>query len=193
MLHERGLGAELPSLRERHHAPSRFDTADVIYVKRLLQHALPEAIRDEIVDRLFSSIVSSDEAAFAEELYLDVDQLRQMQRGGMHVGSHGYAHGWLNTMSAEEQEQDIVRSLELLEAVGVRREERIFCYPYGGYDANTLAVLSRLGFKLGVTSRPAVATLGLDPALELPRLDTNDFPKQPDVEPSEPTLALVKH
>lgn len=64
---------------------NRFDDADTIYVKRMLQTALPEAFRNEIATALFSQYVSNDEAAFASELYITRDQAKLMQSSGMYL------------------------------------------------------------------------------------------------------------
>ena len=69
-------------------------------LKRLLQRELPQPVRAEIVRRLFAEHVTSDEAAFACELYMSVEQIACLRRQGMHIGSHGYAHAWLNHLSS---------------------------------------------------------------------------------------------
>ena len=58
--------------------PNRFDDADTVYVKRMLQTALPPVARARIAGKLFDQFVSVDEAAFANELYLSEDQARVM-------------------------------------------------------------------------------------------------------------------
>ena len=63
--------AYLSSINEKH----RYDTREVVLIKRLLQRELPKAARSEIVRRLFDEHVTSDESAFACELYMSPDQL----------------------------------------------------------------------------------------------------------------------
>jgi hypothetical protein len=50
------------------------------------------------------------------------------------------------------------------------------CYPYGAYNEVLLRKLKSYGCAVGLTTRSAVADVASDNALELPRLDTNDFP-----------------
>lgn len=76
-------------------------------VKRLLQVALPRPVRSRIAARLFARFVSVDETAFAEELYLSLDQLRLMWRCGMEVGGHGDAHDRLGSLTADEQRRRV--------------------------------------------------------------------------------------
>ena len=99
----------------------RYDTREVTVLKRLLQRELPEPVRAEIVRRLFAEHVTADEAAFACELYMSVDQIACLRRHGMHIGSHGYTHAWLNHISPEAQAEEIDRSLDFLQKLGIGR------------------------------------------------------------------------
>jgi len=156
---------------------SRYDSADVTFVKRMLQRELPESLRAELTDKLFHQHVTTDEAAFSRELYMNRDQLMHLVRAGMFVGSHGYDHYWLNSLPVESQEREIDRSLEFLESIRANTRDWVMCYPYGGYDESLLDVLRDRDCRAGLTTRVAVADMASDPRLELPRLDTNDLPQ----------------
>ena len=60
---------------------NRFDSADVIYIKRILQHELPEELRNTITDQLFRRFVPEHESDFANELYMDLEQVAYLLRG----------------------------------------------------------------------------------------------------------------
>ena len=75
---------------------NRFDTKDIIFFKRLLQHALPEKVSNIILDNLFEHFIDIDETSFAKELYMDKLQIQELLKGGMHIGCHGYDHYWWN-------------------------------------------------------------------------------------------------
>jgi peptidoglycan/xylan/chitin deacetylase (PgdA/CDA1 family) len=154
----------------------RYDSPEVILLKRLLQRELPLAARAEIVQRLFAEYVTTDETAFACELYMSPEQITCMRRHGMHIGSHGYSHAWLNHLSGDEQVVEIDRSLEFLGAVGVQTDDWTMCYPYGGFNDSLLQVLRARQCKLGFGVQPRVANLEADGNLTIPRLDTNDLP-----------------
>lgn len=160
-----------------------FDSADERYVKRLLQHALPKSLRSQIVGELFRRRVQEDEAAFAEELYVTPENLREMAAAGMTIGCHGHAHSWLDKLTAERQADDLDHSLRLLDVVGVPRADFAFCYPYGAYDGHTLELLRRRGCAWAVTTVQDLAHLERDEPLRLPRLDTNELPKH-DAQPA---------
>lgn len=189
-----GRAAEfgLPSLewlRETHRVANRYDSVEVSYVKRLLQQALPEALRAQVTAELFARHVSADETAFAEGLYVSAEQLRLMIAAGMHVGSHGAAHYWLGRLGAADQEQDIAASLVLLAEIGASPAYRSMCYPYGDFNEDTLALMAAMGFKAAVTTRTALALPSPETRFVLPRLDTNDLPKSAGADPGQWTLA----
>ncbi len=156
---------------------SRFDPAEVIFVKRLLQVELPEKLRNIITDILFRKYVSENEAAFSRELYMNEDQMRCMLRHGMYFGSHGYDHYWLNSLQREKQEEEINKSLNFMKNIGADTENWIMNYPYGACNGTLVEIIKNKGCKLGLTTRVEVADLKNDDLFMLPRLDTNDLPK----------------
>lgn len=158
--------------------PNRFDDAETIYIKRMLQTALPEALRNRIASDLFAEFVAMDEAAFAAELYLTEAQAKLMQACGMYFGSHGASHYWLNQIPRDMQEREVDRSLDFLRAIGSPVDDFwVMCYPYGGWNAGLLDVLRQRGCTLGLTTEVATADLSRHDPLTLPRYDTNDFPR----------------
>ncbi len=174
--------------RRQYWVGNRFDSASTIYLKRMLQHALPQRLRSELVASLFAKAVTADDTAFAEELYVSEKQLKVMVSAGMHVGSHGEAHHWLSRLSAEAQRNDIVGSLRLLTAVGANPNYFTCCYPYGDYDERTIEILRENGFKAAFTSVAKIAEVAPATRFTLARLDTNDLPKQADAAPNTWTL-----
>jgi peptidoglycan/xylan/chitin deacetylase (PgdA/CDA1 family) len=148
----------------------------VTVLKRLLQREFPEPVRAEIVRRLFAKYVTADEEAFAAELYMSIEQIACLHRHGMHVGSHGYTHAWLNRLPTEAQAEEVDRSLAFLERAGVALDNWTICYPYGGFNETLLEQVRLRHCRLGFTVEARVAHIGVDDPLALPRLDTNDLP-----------------
>ena len=160
--------------------PNRWDTAEVVFCKRILQRELPLEVRQPIVDELFTSFVTSDEESFACELYMTLDQIKLLRRHGMYIGSHGYDHFWLNRLTLEQQETEIDRSLRFLSSVEAETDGWIMCYPYGAYDESLLSVLQARRCSVGLTTEVGIASLDASNPLTLPRIDTNDLPKDWD-------------
>ena len=167
---------------------NRFDPAEVIFVKRLLQVELPEEVRRKMADELFVKTVGIDEGAFSRELYMSIDQIKCMVDCGMHIGSHGYDHYWLSSLPKEKQEFEIAKSIEFIGMVGGNPKNWTICYPYGDYNQDTIGLLKEHGCKMGLCTKVDVATLGSDipdSIFKLPRLDVNDLPKEADAEPNK--------
>ena len=171
------LDATLTSYYEEYAVANRFDNAGTIYVKHMLQHVLPEEIRNSITSKLFHDFVGVSQSNFSQELYMSVDEVSQLVKSGMYVGSHGSMHYWLDRISSEQQEQDIVRSLEFLERVGASSKNWIMCYPYGAYNDTTLSLLQKYKASIGITTEVRTVDFSKDNQFTLPRLDTNDFPQ----------------
>jgi len=156
--------------------PSRFDSGEIIFIKRLLQLELSESLRNKIVDHLFKLFVGINENSFSRELYMNTDQLKCMLRNGMHIGSHGYEHYWLNTLSKEQQENELILSKEFIKSIGGDEDYLTLCFPYGAFNSDTLTLMSKHNFKVGFSTKVDVAICSVKDKFHLPRLDTNDIP-----------------
>jgi peptidoglycan/xylan/chitin deacetylase (PgdA/CDA1 family) len=170
------IGPTFEQLWSAYATADLYDPAEVVFVKKVLQQAVPQRDRTRIVDNLFARYVSVDERAIASEFYMSPDQIRLMVRSGMFFGSHGYDHSWMNSLTAEEQVREVRLSLDFLNDVGATTNNWVMCYPYGAYNQSLLQTLKRFDCSVGLTTQSAVADVARDTALELPRLDTNEFP-----------------
>ncbi|TSE30891.1 Poly-beta-1,6-N-acetyl-D-glucosamine N-deacetylase [Tepidimonas thermarum] len=98
---------------------------------------------------------------------MDWPRIRALQREGVHFGSHAWHHQRLAGRPWEAQWQELRDSRHALEdGLGVSVHD--VCYPYGSYDATTLAVAAETGYTRGVTCVRARVAPGWDP-LALPR------------------------
>ena len=163
---------------------NRFDSQEVIFIKRLLQVELKEEVSNLICNELFSKYVTADEITFAKEIYMDVNQLKCMSRNGMYIGSHGNNHYWLDTLSSEQQKSEIEESLKFLKIVNAPTEDWVMCYPYGAYNDSLIKILKKNGCTIGLTTKVDIANLSQDNAYTLERLDTNDLPCAADAAPN---------
>jgi peptidoglycan/xylan/chitin deacetylase (PgdA/CDA1 family) len=169
-------------LYETYARQGRYDPPEVVFVKRLLQRGLPAKVRSAVVDELFRRYVSEDEETFADDLYMNMDQLRCMARHGMEIGGHGYNHVWLETLSGNDQAEEIRHTVDFLARIyGWKPSDWVMCYPHGSYDITTLELLRETKCALGLTGRVGLVADFSRP-LELNRLDTNDLPSSGDVD-----------
>ena len=158
---------------------SRFDIKETVFVKQMLQTVFPEKLRNIISSKLFAKYVGVTEEQLAYELYMSEEQIRTMKRHGMFIGIHGYDHYWLGNLSVEQMENDISLALDALDEF-VDKKQWVMNYPYGNYNKDVLAYISKQGACLGLTTEVRLADIDKDNPLELPRLDCNDFPPKSD-------------
>ncbi len=154
---------------------NRFDQKEIIFIKRILQRELPEQLRSKIVEKLFSRYVTKNEQYFSEELYLSVDNIKEMMESGMYFGSHGYSHEWLSFLSTSKLQTEIKKSKKFCEKIGVDKNYLTLCYPYGNYNDAVIKELKKHGFRAAFTTIPNKTRLVKSNAFTLERYDTNDI------------------
>ncbi|WP_022761384.1 polysaccharide deacetylase family protein [Butyrivibrio sp. AD3002] len=178
----RGKEYDYPDNEELFHEygkANRFDSGEIIFIKRMLQTVLPEELRSIICDELFEKYVDVSEEKISYELYVNEDQLRAMKRHGMHIGVHGYGHYWLGNLNTKEMQEDISKALDAMNTF-VDSDRWVMNYPYGSTNDEVVNYIKSRGCVLGLTTKVAVADLDTDDRYLLPRLDCNDFPPKSD-------------
>lgn len=174
----RGKEFDYPSTEElwnQYAMDTRFDGKDTVFVKKILQTVLPEKLRNQISSDLFEKYVGVSEEQLAYELYMTLEQIRTLKKHGMFIGIHGYDHYWLGNLSPEQMRADVSKALETMEEF-IDHSEWVMNYPYGNFNQDVLDFIKKNGACIGLTTEVRPAELGKDPALQLPRLDCNDFP-----------------
>lgn len=154
---------------------TRFDSKEVNFVKKSLQTALPERLRNIITNQLFEEIVGVSELEFAKELYMNRDQIACMKRNGMFIGLHGYDHYWLGNLTEKEAEADIDKALDCMQDY-IDPKKWVLNYPYGSFNENVIESIRKRGCCLAMATECRTALVPADSRYTLPRLDTNDFP-----------------
>lgn len=162
-------------LFQQYAVATRFDDKETVFVKRILQVALPEELRGIISSNMFAKYVGVSEEVLARELYLNYDQMKEMKRQGMYFGIHGYGHYWRNRLPLGELEADIGKGLDALQGL-LPSDSWVINYPYGSYSDEVIDVAKRKGCILGLSTDVRMADIGQDDRFKLPRLDTNDYP-----------------
>lgn len=147
--------------------------------KRTFNYYISYEWREHVLDTLVARF--SDDAAMQRQLYMNLEQLREMQRAGMLIGSHGFNHLLFSKLPVAEQEREIVDSFEFLESQLGDLQPRSFCYPYGGFHSftdDTRRILAENGclFSFNVEGRDIEAADVRDTPQALPRYDCNLIP-----------------
>lgn len=150
------------------------DTQDVATFKFLFNFSLDAGVRDNIVEKLFEELIG-DQESFARELYMNWEEIKQLQRAGMLVAGHTHWHRPLSTLTEDELKTDLCISRSLLDQNLEQQELWPFSYPYGkknSYSGTAMRMLQQLGYACAFNTECGANTPGTA-VFELHRIDCN--------------------
>lgn len=170
--------AHRPEFNEATYANQDNDPATNTF-KRILNYLISYEVRENILDQLFQEEFG-DEGSGARKFYLNSDQIREMDRVGMMIGSHGVGHYVFSKLSLSRQREEITGSFATLAGI-LGKPVTTFCYPYGGchtFTGDTVALLQDAGtrFSFDVNARDITSADLAGMPHALPRYDCNMFP-----------------
>ncbi len=166
------------SLYSKHAISNRYDNKEIIFIKRILQSVLELSQRERLTDMLFKKFVEFSEEELSKILYMKEDEINEMFKSGHHFGSHGFKHYWWNECNTDQLNDEIQISKKFLIDLGMKKNGLTCCYPYGGISKKVIEMAKRAGFRIGFTTEVNIANLNKSDSLLIPRLDTNDLPKE---------------
>lgn len=112
-------------------------------IKQLLSVILPNHCRYIILEKLFKKYVSSDESEFAEKLYLNLLDLKELKKNENEIGGHGYNHLKFEYLDSKEQLYEINESKNFLKKNNLINKFWTFCYPHGSYNCQSIELLKK--------------------------------------------------
>lgn len=89
---------------------------------------------------------------FKGQLFVNQDQVRQLDQAGMDIGAHSVTHlVGLGSASASRVKMEVVGSKQALEQT-LGHPVSVFAYPFGSYSSGVIAELRRAGFAMAFTT-----------------------------------------
>lgn len=163
--------------RKKINLNSRFDDKETTLVKRILQHYLPQKLREKITNLLFKKILNISVKDFSKSLYMNKKQIKEMYNESMSFGLHGDYHYWWKYLRKNDQEKEIKNSINYFKKIKLDINSPSVCFPYGSYNKETLKLLIKYNISYALTTKPGIiSNKNLTKTFTYPRLDTNDFP-----------------
>ena len=107
---------------------------------------LAELLRSKGVRGTFYIPIKHRESA------LDRAELRGLSNDGFEIGAHGFSHKPLCNLSQQELVQEVGSCKPALEDI-IGRQVRMFCYPWGRFDARVTRTVRQCGFRGARTVR----------------------------------------
>ena len=68
--------------------------------------------REKILNKIFSTILDVSEKDFSKILYMDVNNIIEMNRDDMTIGSHEDYHYWWENLNYKDQLKEVVNSIK---------------------------------------------------------------------------------
>ena len=169
--------ADVKAFREATYCRQTNDRATTSF-KRILNYLISYQYRERLLDRLFAQEFGDE--GVAQEFYLTEAQIREMDRLGMVMGSHGVHHYVFSKLPLERQREEIAGSFASL-ATLLGKPVTTFCYPYGGHHTfteETVSLLEQAGclYSFAVNPRAMTSADLTGNRQALPRYDCNMFP-----------------
>ena len=154
----------------------RWDTPEIASFKYLFNFGIDFALRDRVLKDLFYEKIG-DVQSFAQNLYVNAEEAKEMQLGGMIIGGHSHQHKPLSSLSEQELKTDLTTCHEILSANLHDQSLWPFCYPYGSSDSFNSAAskwLKQLGFACSFSTEAGTNIPGVD-VFAIRRFDCNDI------------------
>lgn len=109
-------------------------------------------------------------------LFMSWDELNEMRRAGMDIGSHTHSHPILSQLSADEQEDELATSRGILESELGEPVDAI-AYPVGGpeqFTEETCRIADATGYRLGFSFIRERSAWPVSHPLSIPRFAADD-------------------
>jgi sugar transferase (PEP-CTERM/EpsH1 system associated) len=129
-------------------------------------NALPPEERQHALEALRDLARPSNDPA---DLMLTWEQVQELHRSGVQLGSHTVTHAFLDEMDEEGARREILGSVQRLEEQ-LKVPVRLFSYPRGRVAESVETLLREAGIEAAVTTKPGRNTHGSD-LLRLKRID----------------------
>lgn len=91
------------------------------------------------------------------ESYMTRDQIIEIEKYGIEIGSHTLSHPDLATASEARATKEIVDSKKYLEEL-IGKKIISLCYPSGKFNASTEIIVKNAGYKYAVTTKSSITT-----------------------------------
>ncbi|ORX96270.1 glycoside hydrolase/deacetylase [Basidiobolus meristosporus CBS 931.73] len=101
----------------------------------------------QLLDDLLEADVKVTLFVIGQNVEENPDLLRRAYDEGHHIASHTYSHLNLNSLSAEEIEEEADKAAEAIENVIGVKPQYIRC-PYGSCDERVQSILNNMGYKI---------------------------------------------
>jgi len=139
------LTIDLDGPTSQHNAASRVNS-----ILKSLPEALKESALNQIADGFQIELPQLPPAEYSSVTW---EQVKEMESGGIEIGSHTITHPILPNTTDEQLDQELRGSRARLEEV-LAHPVTLFCYPNGSVDQRVVNAVAKAGYTCAVTTVP---------------------------------------
>ncbi|MEK7575803.1 MAG: polysaccharide deacetylase family protein [Patescibacteria group bacterium] len=132
----------------------------------------PKNLREDFIKNFFDK-VNISEKDLIKELFIDENEMIDMDKKGFLIGYHTHYHNAIDTLNEKEIEEDLNKSKEYFKRI-LNKDPDFFSYPYGRSSETAIKVLKENGIRYAVTIERKGVSKNDNP-LKIPRYDVNDI------------------
>ena len=172
------LKGQHPLLQEKYHIPSdrrltsrrmHEDVRTANFKETIMR--IPQEMKNEFITAALSEI-KKETNDIIEMLFMKEEEIKELKKNGMHIGSHSYAHTPFEGKTKEQVENDLEHANAILSKYGPLSP--VFSYPHGRRDEAAVRALENKGFHFAVTIERRGVKKEDNPFL-IPRYDAGDL------------------
>lgn len=117
-----------------------------------------------ILEQVSRICASDDSSAVAREFALmSIDEILSLRStANFTIGTHSNRHYSLSSLPAADQEAQVATSIADLNRLGIE-PAAVFAYPSGHFNADTINIMNKYGFKAALTNEEGLFHPGDDP------------------------------
>ena len=124
----------------------------MLKISHILRNVSPEA-RKPILTEIKGLTDVEIPVEVSRRMMLTWDNVREMNKAGIKIGSHTVTHTILSAISANNMKTEISESKRVLEE-GLQQDIKFFAYPNGRCTDDILEAVKAAGYQAALTTRP---------------------------------------
>ena len=125
-------------------------TNQMVFITRILREFKTSKERNFLINKLFTQFVSSDVKDFADNFYLNLNQVEEISKMGHLIGGHGHKSSDIRYCINSEIKNEIFNSEKFISQFNPKI--KLYAYANGGFNDYAIELLKDLNFQKAFTT-----------------------------------------
>ena len=130
--------------------PNNIWSEEMIFITRILREFKGKTDRKNLIDAMFSKFVSNDEKDFANNFYLNIQQVKEIANMNHIIGGHGDKSNNFSFCTNQEIMTEIKTSNDFINLFNP--DKKYYAYANGGFNEYSISMLDKYNFEMAFTT-----------------------------------------